>query len=309
MSDWLHDQAASGSLRLLHMHGLWMMPSVYPGQVARKYGIPLVAAPRGTLSTYAFRSGSLAKRVFWPFKQKPALEAATCFQATAEAEYQDIRRMGFRQPVAIIPNAVDLPAVMQKPKSEERTLLYLGRLHPEKGVETILRAWKEVFSSFPEWRLRIVGPDVGGYGSRLKAMSREWGLQRVDFTGPLYGNDKLQAYQAADLYILMSPSENFGVSVAEALASAIPAIVSKGAPWRGLSDRNAGWWVSNEAGSVVASLRDALGRPVEGLRAMGLNGRRWMQEEYSWASVAQKTLEAYRWILHGGPRPDCIAEG
>lgn len=308
MARWLREQAALGQLKLLHMHGLWMMPSVYPGQVAREYGIPLIAAPRGTLSDYAFRSGSVAKRVFWPLQQRPALVAAACFHATAEAEYHDIRRMGFRQPVAIIPNAVDLPAITESRNSGLRTLLYLGRLHPEKGVDTLLAAWKEVYREFPGWQLRIVGPDIAGYGGQLKAYAESHRLQRVHFSGPKYGADKMEAYCEAEIYALVSPSENFGMSVAEALAAGTPAIVSKGAPWGGLAERHAGWWVEHDADAIVACLRDALRRSPEELAQMGLRGRQWMSEDYSWSSVAHRTVETYRWLLDGGPRPDCVIE-
>ena len=98
----------------IHNHRLWMMPNVYPGLVARKHNVPLVISPRGTLSEWAFQHGSVVKRLFWPLVQKPALTATSCFHATAESEYKDIRRMGFRQPVAIIPNGIDIPAFARK---------------------------------------------------------------------------------------------------------------------------------------------------------------------------------------------------
>ena len=308
MHKWLLEQARAGELQLIHLHGLWMMPSVYPGQVARKYAIPLVAAPRGTLSSYAFRSGSMAKRLFWPLKQQPALAAATCFHATALAEYEDIRRMGFRQPVAVIPNAVDVPPLSDRSTRDFRTLLYVGRLHPEKGVDMLLRAWKRVYERFPEWRLRIVGPDIGGYGAQLKAYAETSALQRVEFIGARFGAHKLTEYRDAELYALLSPSENFAVTVAEALATGIPAIVCKGAPWGGLTDKKAGWWVDHDIDAIVGSLETALSLSKADLAQMGLRGRRWMQDDYSWTSVTQKTTATYRWLLTGGGPPDWVIE-
>jgi glycosyltransferase involved in cell wall biosynthesis len=308
MKQWLREQAQGQSVDIIHVHGLWMMPSVYPGHVARKYDVPVMVAPRGTLSRYAFRSGSVAKRVFWPLMQRPALQAMACFHATAEAEYHDIRRMGFRQPVAVIPNAIDIPAYERPHAGERRTVLYLGRLHPEKGIETLLSAWKRVFPRFRDWQLRLVGPNIGGYLDRVTGIAATLGVQRVTFAGPLYGKDKQDAYRGAHLYILPSPSENFGVSVAEALAAGTPAIATKGAPWEGLVRKRAGWWVEADAASLANALEDALTLSDADLTQMGLRGRSWMQEEFSWPEVANKTMAAYRWMLDRGRCPDCVVE-
>ncbi|MDP1614646.1 MAG: glycosyltransferase, partial [Methylococcales bacterium] len=167
MYSWLSGQAESHSVSLIHNHSLWMMPNVYSGQVAKRNSIPLVVSPRGTLSEWAMQSGSIVKKVFWPTLQRPALAATSCFHATAESEYEDIRRMGFRQPVAVIPNGIDIPDLLPKVNSETRTLLFLGRIHPIKGLDMLLTAWQAVQSRFPDWRLQIVGPDNNGY---LKTM-------------------------------------------------------------------------------------------------------------------------------------------
>lgn len=146
---WLKEEASAGHIRLLHNHGLWMMPNVYPGWVARRFELPYVVSARGTLGEWPFHSGSPIKRVFWPLVQKPALSVVTCWHATSQAEYEDIRRMGFRQPVAVIPNGMDLPPLLPKEFHQLRTLLYLGRLHPKKGLDWLLRAWVAVEARFP----------------------------------------------------------------------------------------------------------------------------------------------------------------
>ena len=220
-----------------------MMPNVYPGQVARRYGLPLVVSPRGTLSEWAMHSGSAVKRLFWPLVQRPSLAATTCFHATAESEYEDIRRMGFRQPVAVIPNGIDIKELQPKSSSGGRTLLFLGRIHPIKGLDMLLPAWRAVQTKFPDWHLRIIGPDNGGYVEKMRRMAHDLKLERIEFCGSLYGQDKWDAYRNADLFVLPTYSENFGMAVAEALASAVPAIVTKGAPWEGLATENAGWWI------------------------------------------------------------------
>lgn len=309
MHRWLDQRASAGDVALIHGHGLWLMVNVYPGWVARKYDIPLVFSPRGTLSRWAMSSGSPVKRVFWPLLQRPALTATTCFHATADSEFEDIRGMGFRQPVAIIPNGVDVPPGKASGSRDWRTLLFLGRIHPKKGLDLLLPAWGAVQDRFPEWRLKVVGPDDGGYLPRTRQLAEKLGLKRVEFTGALLGDAKWQAYRDAEVFALPTYSENFGLSVAEALASGIPAIVTRGAPWRGLEEHRAGWWVDIGVDALVASFNDALSRPVIELEAMGARGREWMQADFSWTRIAQMMGETYRWVREGGTPPLWVRSG
>lgn len=306
MLKWLAAEAASGSVDVLHNHSLWMMPNVYPGRVAKRYGVPLVVSPRGTLSPWAMSSGSSLKKIFWPLLQRPALASTTCFHATAGSEYDDIRQAGFRQPVSVIPNGIDIPASVPKMAKVSRTLLFLGRIHPKKGIDLLLPAWAAVQDRFPEWRLQIVGPDNGGYLEQMRHLAQDLGLRRVEFSGPLFDEQKWDAYRQADLFVLPTYSENFGMSVAEALAAGTPAIVSKGAPWDGLGKNNAGWWIDIGLDPLVACLESALSRSFDDLVEMGEAGRRWMVNDYSWESIGQQMAATYRWVLGKGEKPSCV---
>jgi glycosyltransferase involved in cell wall biosynthesis len=308
MKRWLREAARSGAISLLHGHSLWMMPNVYPGWVAKECRIPLVVSPRGTMSNYAMRSGSVVKRVFWPLLQKPALEPVACFHATAEAEYEDIRRMGFRQPVIVLPNGIDLaPPDPPPPRdSPRRRVLFLGRIHPIKGLDMLLPAWRAVQDRYPDWELHIVGAGNDGYVDSLRRICSETKVERIEFRGALHGSEKWRAYREAALFVLPSRSENFGMSVAEALASGVPAIVSTAAPWPGLVDKRAGWWVEGRVDAFVAALEDALSREPGELAAMGERGRRWMQQDFSWAKIGERMTEAYRWVLSGGTAPASV---
>lgn len=308
MKRWLSEQASSHSVDLIHNHSLWMMPNVYAGQVARRYDIPLVVSPRGTLSEWAMRNGSLVKRLFWPLLQRPALAATSSFHATAKTEYEDIRRMGFRQPVAVIPNGIDIPDLLPKNKGVTRTLLFLGRVHPKKGLDLLLPAWQVVQDRFPDWQLQIVGPDNNGYLTKMQKLAMALRLKRVEFRGSLSGEKKAQAYRMADLFVLPTYSENFGMTVAEALAAGTPAIVSTGAPWEGLNPRGAGWWIDIGVDPLVACLVKALAMSPDTLAEMGLRGREWMQTEYSWARIGEQMALTYRWLLSGDKKPEWVIE-
>jgi glycosyltransferase involved in cell wall biosynthesis len=308
MMRWLVCRSRTGSVDLLHNHMLWRMTNVYAGLVARRHGVRLVFSPHGTLSDSALRSGSPLKRALWPLLASPALAATACFHATSFSEYQDIRRTGFRHPVAVIPNGVDVPDLPPKSSRSLRTLLFLGRIHPMKGLDVLLPAWQRVQDKFPAWSMRIVGPDDGGHLAQMRRLAGDLRLERIDFCGPLYGSQKWLAYREADLFVLPSYSENFGMAIAESLAAGTPAIVSKGAPWAGLEQQRAGWWIDIGVEPLVACLKEALARGPESLAEMGMRGRNWMKADFSWTPVGRRMGETYKWLLTGGDRPDCVLE-
>lgn len=308
---WLAHRIAGRTVDIIHNHGMWQMNSVYPGQLVPKGKAKLVVSPRGAFSAWAMNNGSWVKRLFWPLVQRPALVRAACFHATAETEYQEIRQLGFAQPVAIIPNGIDMPVLQPKLAGVTRTLLYLGRIHPKKGIDLLLAAWAMVMDSFPDWQLEITGSDTGfgaesGYQAQMQALAGRLQLKRVCFTGPVYGEEKLAAYRRAELFVLPTHSENFGMTVAEALAAGTAAIVSKGAPWHGLETRRAGWWIDIGVDPLVDCLRNAMAQSPAALAGLGTNGREWMLDDFSWDMVGISMARTYEWLLEGGPTPSWV---
>jgi glycosyltransferase involved in cell wall biosynthesis len=301
---WLTRECAEGTPCLLHNHGMWQMNAIYPAWTAAKSNVPLVWSPRGTLSEWALAQKAHRKRAFWQLFQRHALQRTTCFHATAESEYQDLRRLGFKQPIAIIPNGIDIPsAASERHATRTRTLLFLSRLHPGKGVQDLLKAWSAIESSFPDWRLRIVGDDGGhrgtyGFRDRLVSLAQSLRLTSVAFSGPLYGDSKASAFREASLFVLPTFSENFGVVIAEALSHGTPVITTTGAPWAGLHQHDAGWWIDIGVEPLRACLQEAMTLSPSELAAKGARGRQWMKRDFSWHTIGQRMLETYRWIRH-----------
>ena len=304
-------RAAAERSEIMHSHSLWMMPNIYPAWAVRGTACRLVASPRGTLSRWALRHHRWRKRVMWLLHQRRAIRAAALLHATSASEHDDIRRMGLRAPVAVIPNGIDIPDTCEcgADPGGRRRLLYLGRIHPIKGIDDLLRAWRNVQASFEGWDLHITGPDNEGFVGRMKELAAELGAERVTFTGPAYGAEKSRAYAEADLYVLPTHSENFGMTVAEALAHATPAIVTRGAPWDGLETNDCGWWIDIGEGPLTECLRNALAASSEDLRARGLRGREWMERDFSWERIASMMLETYEWLLGGGAAPEWVRAG
>jgi glycosyltransferase involved in cell wall biosynthesis len=304
MQRWLVDQAMCSKVDLIHNHSLWMMPNVYPGRVCQRHSnCRLIVSPRGTLSRWALGFHAMRKRLFWHLLQGTAVREAACLHATGEGEYQDIRRLGLVQPIAILPNGIDVPPLLKPAVSDRRRLLFLGRIHPKKGVTTLLHAWRAVQHRFPDWELHVVGPDDNGHLAAVRALVGRLKLERFVLAGPLYGADKLNAYRGADLFVLPTQSDNFAMTVAEALAAGTPAIVTVGAPWSRLPREGAGWSIEIGVDPLVACLEQALSLSPSELAQMGKAGNRWMTAEFAWRRIGEQCAATYQWILKRGDTP------
>lgn len=291
----LRQEAGSTRQTIFHSHGLWLAPNVHAGETARAFRRPLVVSPRGMLAPAALAFSPARKKLFWILAQRHAYGRAAFWHATSESEAQDIRHFGVTAPIKVIPNGVDIPepALLVR---KEPVILFVGRLHPKKGLPSLLEAWKLVQEDFPDWRLRIVGPSEAGHDDQLRRKAERLGLLRISVEEPLYGADKSLALAQASLFILPTINENFGVAVAEALAAETPAIVTRGAPWSGLQTHQCGWWVEHTVKDIAAALR--MGMEVEGpeRQAMGKRGRAWMERDFSWRKIARDMHDAYKSI-------------
>lgn len=302
--------AAASHTDIVHNHNIWGFPPIYAAQAARKAGKVLVVSPRGTFSPIALRQSQMRKRIFWHVMERSSITSAQCLHATSIQEYEDIRAFGLKAPVAIVPNGIDLPALSDRDvtihKKGPRRLLYLGRIHPIKGLVNLLTAWGSLASQFPDWELRLVGPDEKAHRGLLESLSQELSLSRVNFAGPAYGDHKWGEYRQSDLCIQPSFSENFGMSVAEALAAARAVVTTKGAPWAGLQKHDAGWWVDIGVEPLVECLREALASSPQELANKGSNGRHWMEQEFSWQRVGSMMADVYTWLMERSERPEWV---
>lgn len=306
MRNWLRAEVKLGSVDIIHNHGLWMMPNVYAGNACLNSNCQLMFSPHGAMSPRALGINAFKKAVFWKLLQGSAVKAAACFHATAESEYSDIRKLGFKQPICIIPCGVNMMPLEEKQNRKRRQLLYLARIHPIKGVDNLLQAWQAVENKFPDWDLVIAGPDNGGYLAEMQALAEKLQLRRIVFRGPLFGEEKFQAYREASLYVLPTHSENFGITVAEALAAGTPTIVTRGAPWAGLVEHRAGWWIEVGVDPLVTCLEQALSASPQQLNEMGEAGHKWMERDFSWARISAQFMATYRWMLDGGDAPSWV---
>jgi glycosyltransferase involved in cell wall biosynthesis len=300
---------ATGEADILHNHSLWSFPNMAAGLATRPGRALLVTSPRGTLAQAARARSRFKKMLFSPL-QRLAIARASCLHATSAMEYRDIRQLGLRQPVAVIPNGIDIPALdgpgdLRMP-NQARRLLFLGRLHPIKGIEFLLNAWVSLQTKNPDWELVIAGKGESSYVQSLHNLASRLRLERVSFPGPVYGDAKRSLYRSSELFILPTETENFGMAIAEAQAHALPVITTHGAPWAGLVEKRSGWWVERTQKNIDETLCVAMQMAPTTLHEMGCRGREWMTADFDWNAVARQMASVYSWLLKGGKPPTCV---
>ena len=313
----MREHLLNSNADVFHAHGLWMMPGIYTADAARRLNRPLILAPRGMLGRDALKFSSSVKQAFWTALQKRACDQVSCFHATAESEHHDIRAFGLMQPVAIVPNGIDLP-VLSELESREASrsltttapfILSLGRIHPKKGLDRLIAAFAQVAHDHEDWELKIIGPDEGGHADQLSRLATAAGLQhRVFINLPVYGQEKFRLMRQAEIFVLATLHENFGMTVAESLAVETPVVSTKGAPWAGLEVNGCGLWVEHSPDAIAKGLRELMSMPRKERQKMGARGRAWMQRDFGWDGIAAKMFDVYSWQLGLQAQPDWVRD-
>jgi glycosyltransferase involved in cell wall biosynthesis len=292
---------------IIDVQGLWQFHSLANLRHHIRFRTPYVVTPRGMLDPWGLERSKWKKYAVRLWFEDSHLARATCLRATAEMEAEQFRRFGLQNPIAIVPNGVDVPGLLPaRPERERMRMLFISRIHPKKGIELLLKAWAAIEVARPNWELVIAGPDESGHTIEMQHLARKLSLRRVDWRSAVYGNAKSTLYRSADCLVLPTHAENFGLVVAEALAHEVPVVTTKNAPWEGLLRNKCGWWIDLEETQLRDALLEATAQPSSALRAMGARGRNWMSRDYSWSSVARQMFDVYNWSSGRGPRPETI---
>lgn len=347
---------------ILHIHGLWVLVNHAATQLALKYNIPFILAPRGMLEPWSLQQKKWKKQIALWLYQRKDIERATALHATATSEAEQFRNLGFKQAIIISPNGVTFPATMPNRSTRsdgKKVFLFISRIHPKKGLIELVEAWAEIkkqlavggwqsavrgqrssdftlptnelmnhsTNALLNWHIEYAGPDYDGHLETVQKRIKTLGIED-DFTylGNLDDQEKWNAYRRANIFVLPTYSENFGIVIAESLYAGIPVITTKGTPWPELlgnsdspddlckdnfrtSPGRCGWWIDIGVEPLVQALRDAMKMGDETRQVMGENGRQLVEEKYSWPAIAADMKRAYAWILSKGPAPTCIQLG
>lgn len=302
---------------LLHQHGLWSFPSAVTSVWRRKTRRPVIISPRGMLDPWALRSSALRKRLASFAYERSNLEHASVIHALNESEAASIRSYGLRNSVAIIPNGVSLPDEahgLETPpwmaNDQRRVLLFLGRIHPKKGLKELLSAWALLSHQDPrineEWRIVIAGWDDGDHLKALQVASAEAGLcSHVQFVGPAFGTDKAKALRHASAFILPSFSEGLPISVLEAWSYRLPVFMTRQCNICDAFPTGAAIEISTAPSDIAETLRTQLRSPRR-LQIAGQAGRTLVETRYTWSRVVDDLSSLYEWVLRGGKPPSFV---
>lgn len=295
---------------IYHIHGTWMYHGLAVSQYAKQNNKPYIVSPRGMLYPQALAHHTWLKKAMMALYQGRVFKEAACVQATCLEEMKHYRTLGFKNPVAILPNPIDITGIVDRdiPSKPIFTIGYLGRLHPRKRVERLIYAFDQLKEELQNCKLMIIGGGDEQYYEFLQSEVKRLRLVNVKFTGFLTGKEKDDAITELSLLVVPSDFENFGNIVTEALVRGVPVIASKGMPWQELKEYHCGWWINNNQESINQTLINAISLPLEERVRMGMNGKQLMREKYSVEIFGKKMKQLYEWILNGGEKPKFVYE-
>lgn len=278
---------------VIHDNGIWLPHNHRLAALSRRLGIARVVSTRGMLEPWAFRHKGWKKKLAWALYQRRDLLSAAALHATAEVEADNLQALALGVKVETIPNGIVVETPRRRPGTGPMTALFMGRLYPVKGLPMLLEAWSQVRPQ--GWRLRLAGPDEAGHRADLEAMVARYRLDEVvEFMGPLEGEAKRAAFEDADLFILPSHSESFGMAAGEALSHGLPVLTTTAVPWPTLESEGCGWRAAPSVEGVAQTLKQATATSRDDLAAMGLRGRKLIVDRFSWATTAAKVTALYK---------------
>jgi len=293
---------------VIHDNGIWLPYSGVLHNLAHQHNIPVITSIHGMLEPWPINYRRIRKLAAWHIYQKSRLERNVLLHATTIIEAENLRKLGLNLPIAVIPSGTIIPEQASLPKPErsrKRTMLYLSRIHPKKGLLNLVKAIDYLRPS--DWKVVIAGYDENNYQAIVEKAVLDAGLKDYfTFVGSVDEEQKWGLYNSADLFILPTHSENFGNVVTEALAAGTPVITTRGTPWKELIDCNRGWWVEPTVSGLIESLENAFSLDDQELKQMGKNGRMLIEEKYNWPAIAKDLNDVYQWMLKKGPQSEKI---
>lgn len=285
---------------VVHINCCWMPGCAFAQKWAQQMGVKVVLSPHGMLEPW------IMARHYWTRKlpalllyQKRAVVEADRLHATAESEKQNLMKLGYNNRISVIANGIDVDNVEMKHSwKRNREILFLSRVHVKKGINFLIEAVAALKNELDGYCVNIAGEGEESYVNELRQLAVRFGVEdMVKFTGGVYGDSKWELFRHADVFVLPTHSENFGIVVAEALACGTPVITTKGTPWQELETNGCGWWTEIGTEALIAALRKFLALSDGDIERMGRNGRKLIENKYSSRKMAEDMVRMYNEIL------------
>ena len=280
-----------GRYDVVHIHGLWNRVVCSAARAASRAGVPYVLSPRGMLEGAALAHRGWRKRIGWILGQSRVVHGASLLHATSETERATLLGLRTAAPVAFIPNGVDIgpqPRRMPAPP----LVVFIGRLHPIKRLDLVIDAFAAVRERRPDAQLAIAGPEESACRDALAARAGRH-AHAVTWLGGIDERQRRELLGRASALVMCSDSESFGMSVLEAMAAAVPVVVTRTCPWPDVERHGAGYWVEQNVWAIADALVRILDDPGRA-RAMGERGRVLAERTYRWDAVADAFVAQYR---------------
>jgi glycosyltransferase involved in cell wall biosynthesis len=285
---------------IVHVHGLWREYSVLTSRICRQLGKPYLVSAHGMLQPWTLNDGGWKKRAYLSAVELPVLRGAVGLRALTAVETTDYRAIGLDNAVSVIPNGVAIPEGLS-PRDfldafphllDRRLVLFLGRIHPKKGIDLLCRAWARLEKNLPDVQLVIAGPGEGNSIAALSRLIRELDIEgRVTLTGMLRGHLKWSALAASTIFVLPSHSEGFSVSILESLGSGLPALVSRNCHFPEITEEGCGWEIDAEEDQLAHALARALATEPLALARMAGKGKQLVNARYTWDAVGNRAAD------------------
>jgi len=280
---------------LVHINGIWTPQNWGFQKVAQELGIKVVLSPHGMLEPWILAHNPWKKKIGLFLYQNKAIRNAEHLHATAPMEKESIRNLGYTNDITIIPNGIDLSEIRKKKKCYgSKKIVFLSRIHPKKGIELLLEAWR--IADTKGWSLEIAGNGDESYIQFLTQSASN--ISNVHFVGAKYNEEKWDFLRSADVMILPTYSENFGIVVAEALAVGLPVITTKGTPWEDLNKYNCGWWIDLSVNNLHSTLTTIFLKDSFELKELGENGMKLIEDKYNIEQIGIDIIKLYKKILN-----------
>ncbi len=297
LTAWLHRHVRDYDL--IHIHALFSYPSTVAAWLARRARVPYVIRPLGTLSQWGLKSRRpFLKRFSMAFVERPLLSASCAVHATSQQEREEALAACPECRTFVVPNPVESPAEIRRVPRGSGAIVFLSRIDPKKGLEVLLEAFDRVALRLPQARLVIAGSGDGRYVESIRQLAAHLKAgDRITFAGNVGSDRKRELFAEADLFVLPSYSENFGIAVVEAMAHGVPVLISTHVGiHREVTEANAGR-AAEVSASLFAEEICAMFSDTEALATMGRNGRKLAAERYSPDVVSRQVQAEYKRIL------------
>lgn len=282
---------------IVHVNCCWLPACAAVQRIAQKRGYKVVLTPHGMLEPWIIKRHYWTRKVpaLWLY-QKAAVQRADCVQATAESERDNLLKLGYNSNIKVVRLGIDAESIeMKRSWKKSRQILFLSRVHVKKGINFLVEAADVLRNELQGYKILVAGEGDADYVEAMKRMICDRGLQDiVQLIGGVYGDEKWRLFQTSDFFVLPTHSENFGLAIAESLASGTPVITTVGTPWSDLNSSEAGAWIEIGTEPLVETLRRFLSLSEDELETMGRNGRRLIETKYSAHVMAEQMMEVYK---------------